>query len=1119
MMAEAPKRQSTLASVDEDTNVEKSLGTSALPARSNMFGRKHTMRYVDADDGDIDLSFGQSGPDIAQSEKPGRVTKRLFRSPIEEADLEREPRSKKCWRRCKRIVLGPKQATLLTEDLNHIEREAKNPRKENATLRKHRLPLSDQDLTNLQDEDDARVDAATWARFDLFFGTFVILNGLMMGYTTDLSDEAVNDPVLKQIEQAFLVVFITELLIRVIARGVVKSCKDPWTTFDVVVISISVIDLAGLAGGGGGSSMSILRIIRLLRLARLIRLLRLLKELWLLVMSIVEAMKTLVWAVLMLVVVMYITAIMIRVLTMEELAKSSDEKLKERFGSVVTSMVSLMQMTTYDGWTTTFVQLTNLNYMCGPLIFAFVCVSSLNIMNIIVGIMVHSAISVAAKDSQLGAAMSIVNHTKSARLMYEELKSADAIDPGQLTHEDVREAARNQCDVRPATIETIVTSLSYPIDPDEALEAFLWVPTELRVHTPDVLECESHLRLVSGMILKIEEEFRVAQSELGKLWVQLHLPPQQFNKACIPIGVHPHDRDAGKTDAENMISAEEKEEYNEQALEMKATQLFGRFDAFFGIFLVVNGVLEGVQTDNVYNTPIEVWNTVDLAFTIIFTVEFLLRTVLFAQIWELEDDRMLLVLPMLVFYPKKCKAAVRKVWCSFVQDPMVVFDLSIVLIALADNIVVVYLLPLVMDAEGVQEGVESGDAAAQALRLWRLVRLVRPLRLFRLFRLLSELWLLVEGLLVSLRTMFWTVLMLLTVIYMFGIYTTTFIGQAENTTPALVAQYGNMERSMFTLSKITTLDGWAADIQLLYDSGFGVHAAVLLFMLILTNLGLMNLIIGIMSESALAVIRQAEERDLKAHFYELKEGLEKLRAALGGKEEISRDDMEVALKNKNLTKVFKKCRLTKTDIWSLFDRVSDPTGETVDVYWFIDACVRKGRDVASFDLSCIAGRIDRLIYRLNQLPEKGTQVLAELAALKPHIQEAYDRMLDFRPRDMADEIKKPKVTGGMLWSHVTDETERLHRLRRLHRKKQQGEPERLVPVAPDAGVDARLSFEHWAATSEDFRSEAEVEHAIQRKRLERENRLLEKLVADKALKRKEVNKSVDDAALHIASHI
>merc|ERR1719271_906091 len=143
-------------------------------------------------------------------------------------------------------------------------------------------------------------------------------------------------------------------------------------------------------------------------------------------------MKTLVWAVLMLLVVLYITAIMIRVLISDQLKKDGSEEMKERFGSVGTSMVSLMQMTTYDGWTETFVQLTNLNYMCGPLIFAFVFVSSLNIMNIIVGIMVHSAISVAAKDSQLGASMNIVNNTKSFRLMYEELKDANAALPGML---------------------------------------------------------------------------------------------------------------------------------------------------------------------------------------------------------------------------------------------------------------------------------------------------------------------------------------------------------------------------------------------------------------------------------------------------------------------------------------------------------------------------------------------------------------------------------------------------------------------------------------------------------------------------------------------------------------
>jgi hypothetical protein len=108
-----------------------------------------------------------------------------------------------------------------------------------------------------------------------------------------------------------------------------------------------------------------------------------------------------------------------------------------------------------------------------------------------------------------------------------------------------------------------------------------------------------------------------------------------------------------------------------------------------------------------------------------------------------------------------------------------------------------------------------------------------------------------------------------------------------------------------------------------------------------------------------------------------------------------------------------------------------------------------------------------------------------------------------------DGPKKQKVTGPMLWSQVTEETERLHRLRRLHRKQVQGEPEKFVPVAPEAGVDARLSFEHWAATSDDFQSEAENEHATIKKRLERENRLLEKLVYEKTQRTNKMTKHVD----------
>ena len=33
-------------------------------------------------------------------------------------------------------------------------------------------------------------EAATWARFDLFFGAFVVANGLLVGYQTDLNEDS-----------------------------------------------------------------------------------------------------------------------------------------------------------------------------------------------------------------------------------------------------------------------------------------------------------------------------------------------------------------------------------------------------------------------------------------------------------------------------------------------------------------------------------------------------------------------------------------------------------------------------------------------------------------------------------------------------------------------------------------------------------------------------------------------------------------------------------------------------------------------------------------------------------------------------------------------------------------
>ena len=62
------------------------------------------------------------------------------------------------------------------------------------------------------------------------------------------------------------------------------------------------------------------------------------------------------------------------------------------------------------------------------------------------------------------------------------------------------------------------------------------------------------------------------------------------------------------------------------------------------------------------------------------------------------------------------------------------------------------------------------------LRVFRLLRLVR---LVRLLRFLKELWLLVSGLLESLRILSWTMLMLFIVVYIYAVLGRELFGSSE----------------------------------------------------------------------------------------------------------------------------------------------------------------------------------------------------------------------------------------------------------------------------------------------------------------------------------------------------
>merc|ERR1719262_159123 len=99
-----------------------------------------------------------------------------------------------------------------------------------------------------------------------------------------------------------------------------RFIKDAWNNFDVVLVMVAILDatinLSLHVGAGQGNDslgvFSAMRILRALRLARILRLLRFkeFKELWLLVSGVINSLRTLAWAWLLIVLIIYIFGIL-----------------------------------------------------------------------------------------------------------------------------------------------------------------------------------------------------------------------------------------------------------------------------------------------------------------------------------------------------------------------------------------------------------------------------------------------------------------------------------------------------------------------------------------------------------------------------------------------------------------------------------------------------------------------------------------------------------------------------------------------------------------------------------------------------------------------------------------
>eukprot|EP00930_Biecheleria_cincta_P073509 TRINITY_DN6079_c0_g1_i2.p1 TRINITY_DN6079_c0_g1~~TRINITY_DN6079_c0_g1_i2.p1 ORF type:complete len:781 (-),score=162.96 TRINITY_DN6079_c0_g1_i2:207-2549(-) len=184
--------------------------------------------------------------------------------------------------------------------------------------------------------------------------------------------------------------------------------------------------------------------------------------------------------------------------------------------------------------------------------------------------------------------------------------------------------------------------------------------------------------------------------------------------------------------------------------------------------------------------------------------------------------------------------------CLICYDSWLLFDGTLVTLMVAET----WLIPIIL-AIAVPDG--DGLPNTSWVRLLRLVRLARLARTARLVNAFPELKVMIKGMLASLRSVLVTGLLLLLVLYVFGIG----LKQTSKGTTGGETYFGSVPRAMYSLMlHATFMDG----PSMVLDELDTISRVLFLVALVLSAMLLLNMLIGVMCEAVSNISSMEKER-------------------------------------------------------------------------------------------------------------------------------------------------------------------------------------------------------------------------------------------------------------------
>ncbi|MCO6188652.1 ion transporter [Rhizobium sp. L1K21] len=240
-------------------------------------------------------------------------------------------------------------------------------------------------------------------RFNRFIGIVIAINAVTIGLETSPWIMSYIGPLLIAVDRIALAIFITEIGLKLFAKGF-RFFRSGWNVFDFVIVTVALAPFA--------STFSVLRALRILRALRLISVVPKMRAV---VNALFDALPGMGAIVAVLGLIFYVAGVMA--------TKLFGGAFPDWFGSIGASMYTLFQVMTLESWSMGIVRPVMETYAWAWIFFVpFIIVTSFAVLNLFIALIVNSMQSIHDADVKEATEKSdAIAHREREALMQEIL--------------------------------------------------------------------------------------------------------------------------------------------------------------------------------------------------------------------------------------------------------------------------------------------------------------------------------------------------------------------------------------------------------------------------------------------------------------------------------------------------------------------------------------------------------------------------------------------------------------------------------------------------------------------------------------------------------------------------